>query len=376
MQGTLYLTCHTLLKFEIETMNPTNYQKILDNVSGIIADHTERFSIFDMLGQSSRELTHSAFIAQMLNPRGKHGLGITFLNLFLEQLSLRKEFDTVNVEVEIEKDLGPKEGFGADAKGGRIDIYIKNSKGQIIVIENKIYATDQTNQLQRYRNSTGPDSIIFYLSLDGHAPSNSPQSIDYRLISYGDEIKHWLIKCLETVKENRHLSTIIQQYMFTIDNLTSDQEVTNIIQSSSSNIRAALQIARLADKARNNLKHQFLKELSQHLSLDVTNIHEDGKEIILNDCHVDWVIEHNLFIRFKEKNERVRQFINIWWQENEHDSLPERNWIYIKLHGDKINLHDFSTNACAWLDNNTKKAFWAKLDVVIRKIVDLFENKS
>ena len=56
MQGTLYLTCHTLLKFEIETMNPTNYQKILDNVSGIIADHTERFSIFDMLGQSENLL--------------------------------------------------------------------------------------------------------------------------------------------------------------------------------------------------------------------------------------------------------------------------------------------------------------------------------
>lgn len=357
-------------------MNPTNYQKILSDVSEIIAGHYERLSIFDMLGQSSRELTHSAFIAQMLNPRGKHGMGITFLNLFLEQLSLSNKFDTVNVEVEIEKDFGPKEGSGADAKGGRIDIYIKNSKGQIIVIENKIYAADQTDQLQRYRNSTGSDSIIFYLSLDGHAPSNSPQSIGYRLISYKDDIKSWLITCLGAIKENHHLSTIIQQYMFTIDNLTSDQDVTNILQSSSLNIRAALQIARLADKARNNLKHQFLKDLSQHLSLDVTNIHEEGKEIVLNDRRVDWVIEHNLFIRFKETNERIRQYIKNWWQENEHDTSLDRNWIYIKLHGDKINLHDFNTNASAWLDKSTKEAFWTKLDVVLRKIVDLLENKS
>lgn len=302
-------------------------------------------------------------------------MGITFLNLFIEHLSLTTDFYTATVEVEIEKDMGPKEGTGLDAKGGRIDIYLKNSKGQIIVIENKIYATDQVDQLQRYRNSTGRDSIIFYLSLDGHTPANSPQSIGYRLISYRDEIKCWLTKCLETVRENYHLSTIIQQYMHTIDNLTADKEVINIIQSSVSNIRAALQIARLADKARNNLKHRFLVELAQHLTLETTSIYEKGKEIILNGYGCDWVIEHNLFIRFNEINEKIRQYINSWWQENEHNASTERNWIYIKIKGDKINLHDFNVNASAWLDDNTKETFWAELDIVINKIEGLLKNK-
>lgn len=63
------------MKYKIRPMNTTSYQEVLDKVSKIIAGHAEHFSIFDMLGQSSRELTHSAFIAQMLNPRGNHGMG-------------------------------------------------------------------------------------------------------------------------------------------------------------------------------------------------------------------------------------------------------------------------------------------------------------
>ena len=352
-------------------MQQTNYQELLDNVSAIISGQTTRFSIFDMLGQSSRELTHSAFLAQMLNPRGNHDMGTTFLNLFLEELKLNKTFDTDNVEVEIEKDFGPKEGSGVDAKGGRIDIYIKNSHGQILVVENKIYATDQDDQLQRYRNSTGPDSLIYYLSLDRHAPSNSPSSIGYNLISYRDEIKSWLNKCLDSVRHNVHLSTIIQQYMFTIDNLTTDHKITNIIQSSSSNIRSALQIARLADKARSNLKHQFLEELARHLHLNIT-INKDGSEMILKGDDCDWCIEHNLFIRFNKMSNAVRQYIDNWWKHNEDSSSIGRNWIYIKLHGDKINLHDFNANASAWLDSNNE--FWTDFDVITREIKDLLKN--
>lgn len=67
--------------------------------------------------------------------------------------------------------------------------------------------------------------------------------------------------------------------------------------------------------------------------------------------------------------------MNSWWQENEHNASTERNWIYIKIKGDKINLHDFNVNASAWLDDNTKETFWAELDIVINKIEGLLKNK-
>ena len=60
-------------------------------------------------------------------------------------------------------------------KGGRIDIVIK-LKETVIVIENKIYAPDQDNQLIRYKNEY-PFSKLYYLTLDGHFPHD--KSINY-----------------------------------------------------------------------------------------------------------------------------------------------------------------------------------------------------
>ncbi len=340
-------------------MQPTNYQELLDNVTKIVNDRTRRFSIFDMLGQSSRELTHSAFIAQMLNPHGMHGLRNTFLELFLEQLSLTKDFETDYVEVEIEKDFGPKEGSGTDAKGGRIDIYMKNSKGRIIIIENKIYATDQADQLQRYRNSTGSNSIILYLSLDGHTPFNSPVSIDYRLISYKKDIKNWLNKCLDIIPDNHSLKTIILQYMATIDNLTSDEDVTKIIQSSSSNLRAALQIERLADNARNNVKKCFLKDLAVHINAPTAEIKSFGKEYRLTMADCEWCIEHNLFVRFYNPI-------------NNGISSDQPDWIYVKSDsGETLNFHEFNAPASLWCDDPNK--FWAEFSPIIDQIRSKFK---
>ena len=46
----------------------------------------ENFNVFNILGLSTKEVrTHSAFIAELLNPKGSHGQGDTFLKLFVEQ---------------------------------------------------------------------------------------------------------------------------------------------------------------------------------------------------------------------------------------------------------------------------------------------------
>lgn len=106
----------------------------------IIGGSRNDFNIFDMLGQNTRELTHSAFIAQLLNPRGGHGMNTCFLELFIETLNSRSRgavclnFDLEGTEVEIEKDFGVKQGKGLEAVGGRIDIYLKNKKGEVIVV--------------------------------------------------------------------------------------------------------------------------------------------------------------------------------------------------------------------------------------------------
>ena len=112
------------------------YQKLLSGVAEIIGGNRNDFNIFDMLGQNTRELTHSAFIAQLLNPRGGHGMNTCFLELFIETLNSGSRgygclnFDLEGTEIEIEKDFGVKQGKGVEAVGGRIDIYIKNKNNQ------------------------------------------------------------------------------------------------------------------------------------------------------------------------------------------------------------------------------------------------------
>lgn len=326
-------------------MEINDHNTLLDSVYKVIKGLSNDFSIFEMLGQSSRELTHSAFIAQLLNPKAVHGMGTAFLDLFLKKLSLNEYFNSEDVEVVMEKDIGVKEGSGATAKGGRVDIFMRNSQGNVIVIENKIYASDQPDQLQRYRNSL-PNSTIFYLTLDGHAPSNTPATIKYHLISYKKEIKDWLKSCLEVIPDNHSLKSIIAQYMVTIDNLTSDQEVSEIIQASSFNIKASLQIARLADKARNNMKKRFLEDLARHLNVTGKEIKEVGKEFRLQMDDCEWCIEHNLFIRFLNP-------------ENNGISSDKPNWIYLKsTSGETYNFHKINSQVSLWYDDPSK--FWSK----------------
>lgn len=335
-----------------------NYQKLLARVAEIIGGSRNDFNIFDMLGQNTRELTHSAFITQLLNPRGGHGMNTCFLELFIETLNSGSRgyghlnFDLDGVEVEIEKDFGVKQGRGSEAVGGRIDIYLRNKKGEVIVIENKIYATDQDDQLQRYRNSTGKDSHIFYLTLDGHTPRNTPDDVGYRIISYKNEIHNWLTKCREKSTECQNLYSAISQYMSTVENLTIDQEIRDLIGESSSNIKAALHIARLADKSRNHLKRKFLEELASKLELEAPVIMQDGKELVLNTDAVDWCVEWNLFFRV-----------------HTDETEQSKNWEYIYFPskpGATVNLHEFNEPASLWLDDNEQ--FWSEILPAIKKI--------
>lgn len=348
-------------------------QLVLSAVAQLTSGQSRQFSIFDMLGQSSRELTHSTFIAQMLNPNGIHGMGSLFLSLFLKHLPVKFAFQIDSVEVEIEKDYGPKVGSGKDAKGGRIDIFLRDSYGRIIVIENKIYASDQEDQLQRYRNSISEESKevhILYLTLDGHKPSYCSETLQYCQISYKKEILGWLEDCRADLDSSNTMQSIISQYMTTINTLISDQQVIETLQKSSQNLKASLQIAKLADKARQNLKVRFLTILGNLFNQANVEVTQIGKEFILNTDGCDWCIEHNLFIRFHHTdNEKIQQ-----WRKEHGDSSEETpNWIYVKIDSDLINLQDYNESASLWLDNPVR--FWKRFEKSFLEIKDTFGLK-
>ncbi|MBX2965653.1 MAG: PD-(D/E)XK nuclease family protein [Cyclobacteriaceae bacterium] len=221
----------------------------------------EKFNIFRVLNLSTSETrTHSAFLAELFNPKGSHGQGSVFLKLFVEQLGI-KDFDFKNGSVEIEKFAGY---IDADyQEGGRIDIVITDNNGQGIIIENKIYAGDQKNQLLRYQRF-GKNKFInhhlIYLTLFGSEPS--PWSLgkepvddidslnDFKRISYKEDIVNWLNTCKKEATHHPLLRETITQYINllkeltgqTMDNQLRNEITERIIKGGEESIKAIFEI--------------------------------------------------------------------------------------------------------------------------------------
>ena len=197
----------------------------------------ERFNIFKVLDVSTQEVRmHSALLGELLHPKGSHGCGDVFLNYFLEQQKRKYQvyyskldgFKSGIALVKVEHHIPG--GISADkTEGGRIDILVIAGNDQII-IENKIYAGDQNNQLIRYHNYDKA-APIFYLTLDGKSPSltsceDKPsgvclqEGVDFVCISYKEDIIEWLQSCLKETVNLPLLRETIQQYIYLIKSLT------------------------------------------------------------------------------------------------------------------------------------------------------------
>lgn len=194
----------------------------------------EDFNIFSILRMETDEVnTHSRFIAELLNPKGSHFQGEVFLELFIKYFNcLKKTEDNSNflgapIElnsrksiIEVEKYIAPK----TKEEGGRLDIAISEGKENFICIENKIYAGEQENQMERYYNyakKSAKQHHIFFLTLFGDKPNSisSEDCIIYN-ISYKKHIVEWLELCKKEVADNAIIRETINQYINLIKKLT------------------------------------------------------------------------------------------------------------------------------------------------------------
>lgn len=224
----------------------------------------ENYNIFYDLGFMSDEVhLHSMFLANLLNPKGSHGQRGKFLEAFLKMLQKsfsaisadRLVLDTANASVEVEKYIGRQ----TDSEGGRIDIYLTDGKHSII-IENKIYAVDQHHQMLRYWNygmsqkvnDTEKSFVLIYLTLDGCSPSKDSLGQDLKendivCLSYKNDIRGWLDRCVELASRTPLVRETINQYISTIDILTNNvmednKELLDIL-SKEENLDAVYDIA-------------------------------------------------------------------------------------------------------------------------------------
>ena len=249
----------------------------------------EDFNVFEILGVERREVRHSAMLANLLNPKGSHRQGAVFLEHFLNLEPLR---------------LADSSGYGklddfqviaeaaTNANDGRIDIRLQKKGYACIIIENKIDAGDQPDQLSRYYRDAKVDFTDkkikpIYLTLDGKSPSEKSLSRmdgqklldEDRVIcmSYESHIIEWLKECLEEVDGIARIREVLLQYQGLIKKLTG-QPI---------NKELTMKISEILTK-----EHNLIPELEN--SILETKVHlqckfwEELRKKINEDCNIEF----------------------------------------------------------------------------------------
>lgn len=200
------------------------------HLSKIITTESPQYNIFSILNvRHYEEKLHTPFLVNLLNPKGSHGQGALFLDLFFELvLKLEYRYNLIkNFKIEEER----------LTEHGRIDILITflNDNNRVgIVIENKIYAEDQYMQLKRYykflkNQFKGVENRkLYYLTPRKVSPTNHsiPEKLKQELkddgvlhnLGYHKDIRPWLDNSLSKIKSPKVKFTIMQ-YLKTIRTL-------------------------------------------------------------------------------------------------------------------------------------------------------------
>lgn len=183
------------------------------------------YNLFRVLRSESDEVRlHSRFLADLLNPKGSHYHSGTFLKSFLMHLKEKK-----NLQIDLSQEVT------VNAEYKNIDILIRSGK-TAIVIENKIYASDQEKQLSNYykeMKEEGYENIkLIYLTRTGYEPSDQstdelPDKVkekDLTLASYKNDIYEWISRCTELAARDAPLREACIQYLDIISKITNKIE--------------------------------------------------------------------------------------------------------------------------------------------------------
>lgn len=188
---------------------------------------------------------HSGFIYSLLDTNGEHYQDDLFLSLFLEVLGLKEWFgSTKNAQVRKEFDY--------------IDLYIFNDTKHII-IENKINAGDQPNQIATlieaiHNNGVEYKNIfVIFLTLQKREPSQNSRTskdnnllweikgefleskdgekinrVGYKKVLYENEILEWIESCQSKsgVGNIANLNYALESYKDTVQIITNKKKST------------------------------------------------------------------------------------------------------------------------------------------------------
>lgn len=251
---------------------------LLDNVNRILQEsNTEKnYNIFQVLEVDDREVPMCRFLADILNPNGRHGKGRYYLNSFLKDVLGREDADDICNDARVYKEFPISEDR-------RIDIVIV-ATNVFIPIEVKLYAEEQRAQCfdyYTYSKMKDPETRVVYLTLWGNEPSSySTQNhdgtaeiceSDYICISFAKDIVEW-IEEIVAAENDSTMKDLLVQYSDALRELTSvageETQMTLVEEmiKSEENFRGMLAISEIADKAKARLMFDVLADMESGLT--------------------------------------------------------------------------------------------------------------
>ena len=113
----------------------------------------KKFDAFAFLGVSGSEETHSKILAWLLDPRGNHSAGDFFLTTLLRETGAATDEQIHNIDWS--NTTVQREWYNVvDGTTGFLDILVLNAEAHFVcAIENKVFSTEHSEQLTRYRKA-------------------------------------------------------------------------------------------------------------------------------------------------------------------------------------------------------------------------------
>lgn len=294
------------------------------------------FSIFDYL--RTDEMGLSRCIADLLDPKGKHGQKEVFLESFLEKINWLGDTRVGSVNLENQ------------ANGQRrIDIYLQFQNGDIIGIENKPWAGDQENQLSDYaafiqKEVKGNKWLLIYLSNNEPSDySGTKKEVFKKTEREGrfkqlrfSEIIEWLEDCACKSRALivrlfiEELAKFIRMNVNGELDMSEENEIKSLILASSQNIESAFHVSSVMK----SVKEALLKEFHDDLR---NKTKAKGFELIWDEAMskgwrgspgfgMKFSKGQNLYLRFEFNSSGLHDLY--WGIAREHDSVKKDDVVW------------------------------------------------
>lgn len=301
-----------------------DFKTVLDELEVKKLRGINDYNVYEILKTYDETTLHSGFIYSFLNPNGTHYQKSLFLKKFLEICQI-DDFNYENAEVFKEYSL----------KNGRLDIFITDGNKHII-LENKICAVEQKNQIERYiedikkdKNCEYNDILVLYLSLDAKFPDKyslgnfeikdnflvkDDKKVKIIAISYKLEITQWIKECKKEIINLTNLNFAISEYENVIKKLYGEYEMAeaNVVKVIKENYETAKTIYEKFLEVEKEIVNDFLQEVYK---------------VINNKLGNEFDIEFTPFTKKYERNLKIKK--NNWRLYFSSEIILDRSIYYL-----------------------------------------------